>query len=176
MSNGNQSFTIKDNPSVSVATQASLMEIAIPPHEFLPSLQTLSMDIEATLHKVSLSKLKQVVRDGERNRQVQSLQGYFLTARLLSIGSRIGIWDETIAGIGDGGVGGGIRFYKVLTMKTTHITERSNGQGCRHVPEFGWISSKTKLTLVPRDDSFCVFFNYGAPPLQIHPEGISGLG
>jgi hypothetical protein len=69
------------------------------------------MDMEATLHKVSPSKLKQVVRDGERNRQVQSLQGYFLTARLLSIGSRIGIWDETIAGIGDGGVGGGIRFY-----------------------------------------------------------------
>jgi hypothetical protein len=63
-------------------------------------------------------------------------------------------------------------------MKSTHETERSNGQGRRHVPEFGWISSKTKLTLVvvPRDDSICVFFNYGAPPLQIHAEEISSLG
>ena len=39
-------------------------------------------------------------------------------------------------------------------MKTTHETERSNGQGCRLVPELGWISTDTKLTLlVPRDDS-----------------------
>ena len=150
------------------AQSASLMEIAIPPKDFLPSLQTLSMDVEATLHKVSPSTLKQKVREEQRSIQIQSLQTYFSTKRLVSIGSRIGIVEDGMVGVGE--KSGGIRFYKVVSMETTQESEgRGEIMPERYPTKLGWISSATKLSLRPRNDSSCSSIDR-LPPKSIQNE------